>query len=176
MYPRPSVRLGKRIVRAPLLLLSAMAGLALLASACSPRPATPTPDVAGTVAAVAYDLMTQTAAAAPPTASPTATATPLPPDTPTPNVTVTPEHSMPMVANFAGCYFGPGVTYTLESNISKGRRVELLGVGSEAGWYIIRNPYFHRPCWIAVTDLEIDPGVNTVDLPVMTPGAPLPGK
>ena len=160
---------------------SAFIGLALalllMLAACAPRPAAPSADdIAATVGAAAFSIMTQTAAAASPTPPPTETATSLPPDTPTPNVTVTPEHSMPMVNKFAGCFFGPGPTYTLESNISKGRRVELMGNGSEAGWYIIRNPYFHRPCWIAAADLTIDPGINLGALPVMTPGAPLPGK
>ncbi len=143
---------------------------------CAPRPATPSAnDLATTVAGAAFSLMTQTAAAASPTPSPTATSTPLPTDTPTPDVTVTPEHTNPLVLNFAGCYFGPGPTYTLESNINKGIRVELIGIGSEDGWYVIRNPYFHRPCWIAATDIHVEPGMNTVDLPVMTPGVPLPG-
>lgn len=147
------------------------------ATACAPRAATPSAsDLATAVAANAVKIMQQTLAAASPTPSPTETATPLPSETPTPNFTSTPAHGNPLVVNFAGCYFGPGPTYTLESNISKGKRVELLGIGSQTGWYIIRNPYFHRPCWIAATNLSIDPGVNTAALPVMTPGAPLPGQ
>jgi hypothetical protein len=148
-----------------------------IATACAPRAATPSAsDLAATVAAGALRIVQQTAAAASPTPSPTETATPLPPATPTPNFTSTPPHSNPLVTSFAGCYFGPGATYTLESNISQGKRVELLGVGSQAGWYIIRNPYVLRPCWIAASNLSIDPGVNTAALPVMTPGAPLPGQ
>ncbi len=147
------------------------------ATACAPRAAAPSAsDLATAVAANAVTIMQQTLAAASPTPSPTETATPLPPASPTPNYTSTPAHVNPLVVNFAGCYFGPGPTYTLESNISQGKRVQLLGVGSQAGWYIIRNPYFHRPCWIAAKDLSIDPGVNTAALPVMTPGAPLPGQ
>lgn len=143
----------------------------LLAAACAPAKATPAANSLATeVAAAAFNLMTQTAAAASPTASPTASSTPLPPDTPTPNVTQTPAHFQPMVNTFAACYFGPGGAYALESNIAKGKRVELLGAGSVSGWYIIRNPYFHRPCWIAASQLNIDPGVNTAALPVMTPG------
>lgn len=145
--------------------------LILLAAACAPAQATPAANsLATAVAAAAFQLMTQTAAAASPTPSPTASSTPLPPDTPTPNATQTPAHGEPMVNTFAACYFGPGPTYTLESNISKGKRVELLGVGSVSGWYIIRNPYFHRPCWIAASQLDIDPGINTAALPIMTPG------
>ncbi len=145
-------------------------------TACAPRAATPSAaDLATSVAAEAFASMTQRAAAASPTPSPTETATPPPPATPTPNFTSTPAHVNPLVTTFAGCYFGPGPTYTLESNIAVGKRVQLLGIGSQSGWYIIRNPYFHRPCWIAAANLNIDPGVNTAALPVMTPGEPLPG-
>ena len=148
-----------------------------LAAACAPPPAPADPGgLATTVAAAAFTLLTQTAAAASPTALPTETAAPQPTGTPAPDATVTPAHANPLVLNFAGCYFGPGPGYTLESNINKGKRVELLGVGSEAGWYIVRNPYFHRPCWIAASDIKIDPGVNTGALPVMTPGAPQMGQ
>lgn len=157
----------------------ALAALLVLGigTACAPRGATPSAsDLATSVAVEAFAIMTQKAAAASPTASPTATETPLPPSTPTANSTSTPAHGNPLVVNFAGCYFGPGPTFTLESNIAVGKRVELLGVGSQAGWYIIRNPYFHRPCWIEATNLNIDPGINTALLPIMTPGAPLPGK
>ncbi len=124
------------------------------------------------VAALAITFLTRTAAAASPT--PTVTSTPPPTETATPDFTATPEHRMPITVNFASCFYGPGPTFTLESNINKGKRVELLGVGSQPGWYIIRNPYFHKPCWIAATDLQIDSGVNLADLPVMTPGAPRP--
>ena len=148
-----------------------------LAAACAPPPATPAVDTLATsVAAAAFDLLTQTAAAASPTPPPTDTPLPQPTATATPNVTATPEHSNPLVLNFTGCYFGPGPAYTLESNVAKGKRVELLGVGSEPGWYVIRNPYFHRPCWIAAADIKIDPGVNVDALPMMTPGAPQMGQ
>ncbi len=147
--------------------------LALLSSACSHPPATPTTDeMATAVRALAVTFMTRTAAAASPT--PTITLTPPPTETATPDWTATPEHTMPIVVNFASCFYGPGPNFTLESNIKQGKRVELLGVGNQSGWYIIRNPYFHKPCWIAATDLKIDPGVNTAALPVMTPGVPVP--
>ncbi len=121
-------------------------------------------------------LLAQTAAAASPTPNPTSTPSPVPTETPTPNATVTPEHPNPLVVNFTGCFFGPGPTYILESNIAKGKRVELVGAGSQAGWYVIRNPYFHRPCWVAAADLKFDPGVNLDALPVMTPGVPPIGQ
>ncbi len=149
----------------------------LLVAACAPRPATPAVDVVGTtVAAMAFDLMTQTAAAATPTSAPTDTPAPTPTDTPNPEATVTPEHGYPITVNFAGCWFGPGPTYILESNIAKGKRVEPLGRGSVSGWYIIRNPYFHRPCWMSENDLKFDEGINLEALPIMTPGVPGMGQ
>ncbi len=147
------------------------------AASCAPRPATPAVDsLATAVAARAVEILAQTAAAASPTPLPTSTPIPAPTNTPPPSATPTPEHSNPLVQNRTGCYFGPGPTYILESNIDKGKRVELLGAGSQAGWYIIRNPYFHRPCWVAAADLKIDPGVNLDVLPIMTPGVPPIGQ
>lgn len=145
---------------------------AMLLASCAPKAVTPTVDVMGTaVAQAAYDLMTQTAAAASPTPLPTDTPTPLPTDTPTLTATVGPP-KRPVILNFTGCWFGPGPTYVLESNISAGKKVDLLGVGSVPGWYIIRNPYFHKPCWVQAADLQIDPATDLSTYPIMTPGPP----
>ena len=65
---------------------------------------------------------------------------------------------------------------SLDSNITKGKAVDLLGIGDSPGWYVIRNPYFHRPCWILESDLKIFPGTDLTALPVMTPGIPLMGQ
>jgi hypothetical protein len=113
-----------------------------------------------------FAMLTETAHAAPPT--PTLTLTPKPQETPTTPAPI----AQPVVLNFAGCWYGPGPTYTLESNISKGKKVQILGVGSVAGWFIIYNPYFHQPCWIAASDLQIDPRMSLTKYPVMTPGHP----
>jgi len=143
----------------------------LIGAACMPQ-ATPVPvdTMATAVARAASALLTQTAAAySPPPPPATITPTPNPTDT----ATVTPTSSKPkptVVLNFTGCLYGPGPTYTLESNISKGKRVEILGLGSVPGWYIIFNPYFHKPCWMRATDLQIDPIRDLSKLPVMTPG------
>ncbi len=146
-------------------------------TACAPKPSTPTVDTMATaVAQAASQLLTETAAAASPTPSPTASVTPSPTDLPTPQITNTPLYTMQLILNFAGCYFGPGPQYTLESNISKGKRVQLLGIGTEPGWYIIRNPYFHRPCWIQAANIKIYDGTDLTSLPVMTPGIPGMGQ
>jgi len=163
-----------RVLRMFIIGLAAM----LLETACQSGAPTPSTDIMATaVAQAASVLLTQTAAAASPTPPPpTITLTPSPTETETATPTDSGPPRLPQVVNFAGCYFGPGPSYTLESNISKGKGVQLLGVGSVPGWYIIRNPYFHRPCWIAEADLKIFPGTDPSTLPVMTPGVPLMGQ
>jgi len=146
-------------------------------AACAPQaPATPTVDVVGTVAAqLAAEMLTQTAGAVTPT--------PLPPtETPTPDITDTPVPPTekvipkePAVIAVAGCWTGPGDSYTLISNIEPrvqtGRiKVTILGIGNEPGWIVIRNPYFNNPCWIKAENMEIDPNMDMTQFPVMTPG------
>jgi hypothetical protein len=145
------------------------------AAACASQP-TPPPvdDMATRVASLASGMLTQTAGAASPT--PTVTLTPLPTATLEATATRPAQVKRPMTLAFAGCWFGPGPEYTLESNIDKGKGVELLGIGSVPGWYVVRNPYFHRPCWIAAADLKIYDGTDLSKYPVMTPGVPLPGS
>ena len=151
----------------------------LIGTACQPKAVTPQVDAMATaVAQVASSLLTQTAAAA----SPTPAATPTPPP---PTITITPSPTETVViplnqsgqpklpqtmTELAGCYFGPGPSYTLETHLHKGKGVQLLGVGCVPGWYIIRDPYFHRPCWISENDLKVFPGTDLSTFPVMTPG------
>lgn len=144
----------------------AIALAAALLSACAPQAeATPTVDVIGTVAAeMAIVMLTQTAAAYSPTPPPTETPIPLPSETPTPAAT-----SIPIVIGFSPCYEGPGSSYRLTSNISDTKGVELLGIGSVPGWYVIRNPYFYSPCWIAAEHLRLDPNFDPSTLPVISP-------
>lgn len=145
--------------------------LVLLFSACAPKPSTPTADTVGTaVAETASVILAQTAAAASPTPPPP-TATPVPSPTPElPTATATPSGPPIATANKkAACWFGPGSSYNLESNISKSKKLELLGVGSVQGWYIVKNPYFYQPCWISANDVDIDPSIDLSALPTMTP-------
>ncbi len=144
----------------------------ILSTACTPQATNASGDLEATAVAQALTvLLTQTAGAYSPTPiAPTETATLSATLTPVVQATNTPVHGYPLVLAFAGCWFGPGSAFTLESNISAGKRVEVLGVGSVPGWYIIRNPYFHSPCWMAASNLQFDPGVDTSKYPVMTPG------
>ncbi len=151
--------------------------IAFICSSCTPK-ATPTSvaDVIGTTAAqLAVVMLTQTAEAYTPT--------PLPPTiTLTPSFTETPagpptEKPVPKPARLiaqTGCWTGPGDSYTLISNIevnAKGRKnVIILGIGSEPGWIVIRNPYFNNPCWVKVENMEIDPIMDMSQFHEMTPG------
>lgn len=159
--------------------LTAVFSLALIS--CAPQTtAAPTVDVVGTMAIeLAAMMQTQTAGAVTPTpVPPTASATPVFTETSASPPTETPVPRQPAVVVFAGCYTGPGETYTLISNIdpsirNSGRQiVTILGIGSEPGWVVIRNPYFNNPCWINLENLEIDAGYDLTQFPVMTPGAP----
>lgn len=141
--------------------------------------ATPAPvDVIGTAAMeLAIVMLTQTAAANTPTPeSPTATETPAFTETPEGTPTDKPAPKPPAVIAIAGCWTGPGENYTLISHIepnANGRKnVVILGIGSEPGWYVIRNPYFNNPCWIREENLAIDPLMDLTQFPPMTPGAP----
>jgi hypothetical protein len=153
------------------ILALAVAAAVAAMGACAPT-ATPPPedDMATTVARFAFDMFTQTAAAASPT--PTATLTPNPTATPTVTPTGSDAGRLPLTLSYAACWFGPGPAFRLDSNISKGKGVELLGIGTVPGWYIVRNPYFHSPCWLQASDLKIFEGTDLTKYPVMTPGGP----
>jgi hypothetical protein len=136
-----------------------------LTAACSPQAAPISADsMATSIALGVIAAQSQTAQALPP--SPTSTATQTP--TPLPTFTSTPTQQ-PVVTTLAACWFGPGRAYRLESNVKEGEIVELLAVGTVPGWYIIRNPYFHQPCWIQAENLSLDPSFDPGQFPVITP-------
>jgi hypothetical protein len=140
----------------------------LFLSACAPEPTPPPVDVVGTFAAqLAFEMLTQTAAAYSPTPPPS-TATPA--YTSTPTIEPTPEVTKrPEVVGFAPCYQGPGATYPLVSNITETKKVELIGIGSVPGWYVIKNPYFNSPCWISAENLKIFSDHDLSGFPTITP-------
>jgi hypothetical protein len=116
-------------------------------------------------------MQTQTAAVVLPTPLPV-TNTPLatPTETQPPEPTWDPNnHTVTVLRHQAPCFFGPGSSYNIESNISGMKEVELLGIGSVPGWYIIKNPYFNQPCWIAVADVQIPEGMDLSTYPVISP-------
>ncbi|MBL8050034.1 MAG: hypothetical protein JNM46_02335 [Anaerolineales bacterium] len=152
----------------------------ILLVACAPSTdAVPTVDVVSTMAVeLAVLMQTQTALAIPPTpVIPTASATLSITETPTTSPpTEEVKRNPPYVVTFTACHSGPGEPYKFISNIDPSIRksgkqvVEILGVGSEPGWVVIRNPYFNNPCWVKQEFMEIGPHIILSDYPVMTPG------
>ena len=140
----------------------------LLSSACATS-STPSPadQQATNIAVGVAAARTKTASA------PTATRTATPTYTPSPTITPTkPPAKPPVVSTFASCWWGPwsqDTTYHLESNIEAGEQVQIVGVGSVPGWYIIINPYFYQRCWIKAADLSVDPNMDLSTIPQMTP-------
>lgn len=143
----------------------------LIGNACAPK-ATATPvDIMGTAAQLAAQMLTQTVSAYSPTPMPpTETPTPSFTDTPAATPTLSAPPKRPGTTVFTGCWTGPGPTYTLISNISGNRYVDVIGIGSVPGWLVIRNNYFHNPCWIEIAHLKMDPNFDLSRFPVMTPG------
>jgi len=142
---------------------------ALLITACASEPTPPPVDVIGTMAAqMASEMLTQTVAAYSPTPPPS-TATPVPTDTPVSEPTKDASIRIVTIRGQQPCWFGPGESYGLESYISDTKKVELLGIGSVDGWYVIMNPYFHQPCWVAADAVELDPAMDISVFPTITP-------
>jgi hypothetical protein len=139
-------------------------------AACAPQTAPPpTVDTIGTIAMqLASQMLTETVAAYSPTPPP-ATETPVPPPTETVVPTSAATSIPQVIAQVSPCYTGPGSTYPLSSNISGTKKVEIVGVGSVEGWYIIKNPYFGSNCWISAEHLELDPNSDFSNLPVISP-------
>ncbi|HEY9152840.1 MAG TPA: hypothetical protein VIN60_08145 [Anaerolineales bacterium] len=138
----------------------------LVSTACIPKATPSAADQLATNIAIGVPIaLTRTAEAPTPKPSATPTQTAIP-------ATVTPTSKPiqpPTVINFAPCWFGPGPGYNLESNIEQGAQVQLVGVGSLPGWYIIINPYFYQRCWIQAANLSIDPRMDLSQIPLMTP-------
>ncbi len=157
--------------------LSVVAGLMLLIvmSACNLPSDTLSPSVAATMVAATLSGL-QTAAAASETSMATTaaltTVTANPALTNTPAASATPQN--PLVTQLSLCWTGPGDAYPVVSSVKDGTRVELMGVGSIAGWYIIRNPRYNDPCWIEAKYLEIDPNFDLSSLRIYNP-PPTPG-
>ncbi|MFN8382095.1 MAG: hypothetical protein U0V02_09155 [Anaerolineales bacterium] len=144
-----------------------LAAVVVLAACAPATPTQPSVDVVGTRAMeLAYLMLTQTVAAYTPTPQPTFTPEPTATETLVPTAV---EIREPMIINGpATCYVkqnpAPGAPFT--SNISDGKVVELLAVGSTPGWYKIMDPYFNSPCWVSKDFIDIDPNMDLSALPV----------
>ena len=149
--------------------------LSLLAAGCNLPSGKSNVDATAVSATSAFATLgaLRTAVAATLTAAP-------PPDTPTsapvipppPVSSSTPQNTV--VTILALCWTGPGNVYPVVSSVKVGVSVELMGVGSIAGWYIIKNPTYHDPCWIEGKNLKIDPNYNLSTLKIYNP-PPTPG-
>jgi hypothetical protein len=125
-----------------------------------------------TVATWVASTLTAMSASAPslastPTPAANATETSIPLNTDTPQPSSTPQN--PLVLDTNLCWKGPGSQYEVVSALKKDERVELIGQGSIAGWWIVNNPIYHDPCWAQAEYLKIDLGYNTASLPIYTP-------
>ena len=161
-------------------LLTSFSILALIVlSACNFPGSTQEEDPKDTVATWVAATRTAQAASAP---EPTSTLAPIEDSTPIPTATevlptATPQN--PLVLETTLCWKGPGAQYEVVSALKKDERVELIGQGSLAGWWIVDNPIYHDPCWAQAKDLQLDPGYNIAALPIYTPPpspTPTPSK
>jgi hypothetical protein len=143
--------------------------LAFLLSACASEPTPPPVDVIGTTAAqMASVMLTQTVAAYSPTPPPP-TATTIPTETPIPEPTKDASINTIVVHTPTTCKRGPGENAVLISNLPVPKVLELLGIGSVPGYYVVKNPYFNSPCWVPAADVTVDPAMDLSQFPTMTP-------
>jgi hypothetical protein len=157
-------------MRAPILTtLTGLFVIIILASCTLPGAEGESPDlvatwVAATLTAIQTSVPVTSATPVPP-AQPSATLTPTASETLPP--TSTPQN--PLVLETTLCWEGPGAQYEVVSALKKDERVEIIGQASIAGWWIVDNPIYHDPCWAQARHIQIEPGYNTIFLPVFTP-------
>ena len=144
--------------------------LVILLGACNLPAAIPAGEDAEDIVATwaAATLTAAGASALPPSATPVPAAS----DTPTATATqvsptIAPQN--PLVLETTLCWVGPGAQYEVVSALKKDERVELIGQGSLAGWWIVDNPIYHDPCWVQAKDLLIEPGYDLSGLETYYP-------
>jgi hypothetical protein len=153
---------------ARLIVITVIVGLALLG--CNLPKGTDAPDVSGTIVAATLSALETSAALALTQTAPIGAETSTPAAaSPTTAPAVTPVQQGPLVTIDSLCWVGPGNQYEVVSAIRTGTHVELLGRGTIAGWYIVRNPIYHDPCWVQATSLQIDPAFDLTGLPYFSP-------
>ena len=126
--------------------------------------------IAATVGALQTGVAGSQTAPVIPSPSPSAAPTPSPLGTATPTV----QPKQPVVARLALCWTGPGPAYAVVSSVKPGTAVQILGVGSKTGWFVIQNPTYHDRCWIEAKNLELDPYFSVAGMKVFNP-PPTPG-
>jgi hypothetical protein len=71
------------------------------------------------------------------------------------------------------CYRGPGKDWGVVSSLKADTNVVLLGKGALPGWWVVQNPLYNQPCWVADANLNIDPAYDATALKVYeVPPAP----
>lgn len=139
-------------------LMILLSALILLASACSPDAATPTPltvnDAAGTLVALTFESVTQIASASTPT--------PFPSPLPTPT-------SQPMLYINVNAKCRSGVTgnFRVIATFTPGMSVELIGRDTPASAWLVKIPNRADTCWVFAQDGS--PAGNFQALPEVTP-------
>ncbi|GAB4503976.1 MAG: hypothetical protein Fur0043_09690 [Anaerolineales bacterium] len=143
------------------------AGMLFLQACNLPAASRATPNVAATVVALTLSALPTAAVLPPPPIENAATPLPTATETSTPTFTPTPQN--PLVLKTSLCWAGPGPVYEVVSALKQGERVELLGQGSIAGWWIVKNPIYKDPCWVQAVDLQLDPAMNATNLKIYYP-------
>jgi hypothetical protein len=88
---------------------------------------------------------------------------------PTDTASLTPTPQDPLVLRATLCWQGPGPKFDVVSALNQNERVKLLGRGSISGWFVVDNPTYHDPCWVAEGDLQIEAGTDLSNLKIFTP-------
>jgi hypothetical protein len=151
----------------PLRLISVLALLGLALLGCNLPSGTASPDANATDLAGTLTVLQTAAAGTQAAGAVAATSTPGATASPTAAISATPQS--PLVARDTLCWVGPGNQFEVVSAVHTGAKVELIGQGTISGWYIIRNPIYHDPCWIQASDMQLPPGFNTATLPFFSP-------
>ena len=81
----------------------------------------------------------------------------------------TPTADSPQVIEATLCWRGPGPAYEVVSALKISTRVEIIGKGSISGWWIVRNPIYHDPCWVMASAIRIVPGYDLGNLQIFFP-------
>lgn len=70
------------------------------------------------------------------------------------------------------CRSGPGRPYKVVSALRPGDHVQIVGRASIPGWDIVQDPIHLTPCWMPSGDLQLDPNLDVMSLPLVTPPPP----
>jgi hypothetical protein len=111
-------------------------------------------------------VLTQTAVAAPPTATPTDTLTPEPTSTPTSTLSPTPEGAFALLSDDTHCRTGPLVVFELIDTVLTGQQVRILGRSPAGDYWYVTGPN-GRDCWMWGRYAVVSG--DTTQVPVFTP-------